>query len=271
VRRSAGRIVSPDPDERNPEETSMTLLPGADPWSHEGGPVGMLCIHGFTGNPSSMRGVAEAAAAAGLSVELPRLPGHGTTVDDMMTTTWADWTAEADAAYGRLAARTEKVVVAGLSMGGSLTLWLGTRHPEIAGLVCINPATMPQPAEIVAMVQGMVDEGETLMPGIGSDIAKPDVHESAYEGTPLPPLISLMAGLAELQDALPTVTTPLLLMNSPEDHVVEPAQSEHLAALWSGPLERVSLERSYHVATMDYDAELIEAEAVAFARRVAAR
>ena len=78
-----------------------------------------------------MRGLAEAFAAAGFSVELPRLPGHGTTVEDMMTTGWADWTAEAEAAYQRLAARTEQVVVAGLSMGGSLTLW--TAAPASGG------------------------------------------------------------------------------------------------------------------------------------------
>ena len=81
------------------------LLPGAEPWSAAGGPAGALCLHGFTGNPSSMRGLAEAFAAAGFSVELPRLPGHGTTVEEMKGTGWADWTAEVEAAYQRLAAR----------------------------------------------------------------------------------------------------------------------------------------------------------------------
>src|ERR1700709_2358491 len=103
---------------------TIDVLAGAEPWSFEGGRAGALCIHGFTGNPNSMRPVAEAFAAAGLSVELPRLPGHGTTVDEMMTTTWADWSGEAEAAYQRLAARTDAIVVAGLSMGGTLTLWL---------------------------------------------------------------------------------------------------------------------------------------------------
>src|SRR3954447_11215780 len=120
------------------------LLPGAEPWSADGGPAGALCIHGFTGNPTSMRGVAEAFAAAGFSVELPRLPGHGTSVDDMLTTTWEDWTGEVEAGYQRLAARTDQVVVAGLSMGGALTIWTAIQHPEVAGIVCINAATRPQ-------------------------------------------------------------------------------------------------------------------------------
>ncbi len=87
-----------------------------------------------------MRGLAEAFAAAGYHVEMPRLPGHGTTIDDMLTTSWSDWSGEVEAAYQRLAARATTVVVAGLSMGGSLTLWVAGQHPEIAGLVCINPA-----------------------------------------------------------------------------------------------------------------------------------
>ncbi|MCU1365743.1 MAG: putative acylglycerol lipase, partial [Ilumatobacteraceae bacterium] len=163
------------------------IIPGADAWSHTAeGDHGALVLHGFTGNPGSMRGLAEAFAAAGYHVELPRLPGHGTTVEDMLTTTWADWSAAADAAYATLSARCSKVVVAGLSMGGSLTLWLAGRHPEIDGIVCVNPATQPQAPEVIAMIEGMIAEGTIIMPGIGSDIADPDVHESAYEGTPLP-------------------------------------------------------------------------------------
>jgi carboxylesterase len=61
---------------------------------------------------------------------------------------------------------------------------------------------------------------------------------------------------------------PLLLMNSPQDHVVDPAQAEFLASTYGGPVERVTLERSYHVATQDYDRDLISERAVAFARRV---
>lgn len=249
------------------------ILPGAEPWSTDGsgqGAPGALCIHGFTGNPSSMRPVAEAFAAAGFAVELPRLPGHGTTIEDMLTTSWEDWSAEAEAAYQRLAARAGKIVVAGLSMGGTLTVWLAARHPEIAGIIPINAAVAPQQPEVVEMLKGMVDEGERVMPGIGSDIAKPDVVESAYESTPLEPLLSLVGVLEDLGSKLGDITCPVLVMSSPQDHVVDPAASDLLAASVSGPVERVTLERSYHVATVDYDAELIQQRAVEFGRKVAA-
>ena len=249
--------------------TDLQLLPGAEPWSAEGGPAGALCLHGFTGNPSSMRGVAEAFAAAGFAVELPRLPGHGTTVEDMKATRWADWTAEVEAAYQRLAARTDKVVVSGLSMGGSLTLWTALQHPEVAGLVCINPATKPQPAELMEMLHGMVNEGTDVMPGIGADIADPDATESAYAQTPLLPLISLVEdGLASQCERYGEITCPLLLLTSPQDHVVEPSNGDFLAETFGGPVERISLDRSYHVATLDYDKDVIFEAAVAFGRKV---
>ena len=88
----------------------------------------------------------------GVHVELPRLPGHGTAVEDMVPTRWADWSAEVEAAYQRLAERAERIVVGGLSMGGSLTLWTGLQHPEVAGLVCVNPATTPQAPEVMEML-----------------------------------------------------------------------------------------------------------------------
>lgn len=249
--------------------TEPQIIPGAEPLSAAGGPTGVLVLHGFTGNPSSMRGIAEACAAAGHTVELPRLSGHGTTVEDMLTRTWADWTGEVAAAFDDLAARTEKVVVVGLSMGGALTAWLATQRPDVAGLVLINAVAEPAP-DMQAMVQGMVDEGQSVMPGIGSDVADPDVSESAYADTPLPPLLSMFEGIEAMQAGLSTITAPALVMTSVQDHVVAPSNSDHLAATLRGPVERVSLERSYHVATVDFDRDLIVERVLDFVARVAA-
>lgn len=246
---------------------SEQILPEAQPFSSDGGPHGALVLHGFTGNPSSMRGVAQAFADAGFAVELPRLPGHGTTVEDMLTTGWADWTAEVDRAYRSLAARVEQVVVCGLSMGGTLSLWVAAEHPEVAGLVLVNAAAEPSP-DMRAAIQAMVDSGETLMDGVGNDIADPDQTESAYTQVPLPPLLSMLDGVAGLQESLASITAPALIMTSPQDHVVPPSSSDHLAAVLGGPVERVTLERSFHVATLDHDRDLINERAVDFARRV---
>lgn len=247
----------------------MELIEGAEPWSHVGSlDVGVVCLHGFTGNPASMRGVAKAMADAGFHVELPRLPGHGTTVDDMMTTGWSDWTGEANAAFQRLSGRVSRIVVAGLSMGGTLTLWLGARHPSIAGLICINALAAPMNPDLVDMAKGMLDEGTPSIPGIGSDIADPDVKENSYDATPIAPFLSLAGGVSDLQAGIAGITCPVLLMTSPQDHVVEPSNSDHIAGLVAGRVERITLERSYHVATLDYDRAIVEHSAVEFAKQV---
>jgi carboxylesterase len=237
---------------------------------HEGGRVGALVIHGFTGNPVTVRPLADAFVDAGFTVSMPRLPGHGTTLEDMDTTGWADWSAEAERAYLELAEHCEKVVVCGLSMGGTLTCWLAAHHPEIAGIVTVNAAVLPYDPALRDMVQAMVDAGERFTESVGSDIADPDAYEPAYAGSPLRPLVSLFDVVNELQEDLPRITCPALIMNSREDHVVDPVASEHLASVVSGPVERLVLERSYHVATLDHDKDLINERAVEFARKVTA-
>ncbi len=245
-------------------------IPGAEPLSHEGkGNVGALVLHGFTGNPGSMRGLAEACVAAGFHVEMPQLAGHGTVIDDMVPTRWADWTRDVEAAYQRLAVRASRIVVLGLSMGGSLTLWAGTRHREVRGLVCINPATLPQSPEVLDMLKAMVDGGQEVMDGIGSDIADPDTHESAYPGTPLAALHSFqLDGLVPLSKQYGSLVMPLLLFTSVQDHVVDPGNSDALASEYGGTVERVMLERSYHVATQDYDKDEIFVRSVEFVHKV---
>ncbi|MFM2183697.1 MAG: hypothetical protein RJB61_1991 [Actinomycetota bacterium] len=240
--------------------------------SHVGsGPHGALVVHGFTGHCGSMRIIADAFAAEGWHVEMPLLPGHGTTVDDMLATRWSDWAGEVERAFRSLAARADRIVVVGLSMGGALTLRVGADHPEVAGLVCINPAAQPQPSEVIDMLQGMVDGGTEVIPGIGSDIADPDSTETAYDGTPLRPLISMLVdGVAPVSAEYPRMAMPLLLLGSPQDHVVDPAQVDFLAAQYGGPVQRVSLDRSYHVATLDYDRDLVVSSALEFAAKVTA-
>lgn len=247
---------------------SAPVLPGAEAWSAPGGPAGALVIHGFTGCPQSMRGLAEAFASAGFTVELPRLPGHGTTVEDMATTAWADWSGAVESAYRDLAGRCERVVAAGLSMGGTLAAWLGAHHPELAGLVLINGAVGMVDDELRKGLEDMLSKGMELMPGVAGDIADPDAQELGYDQVPVRSLLSLGEAMIDLEGRLADIRCPVLILNSPEDHVVPPGASEKLATSVSGPVERVTLERSYHVATLDYDKDLIERSAVDFARRV---
>ncbi len=240
------------------------ILPGAEPFSAIGDARGALVLHGFTGNPQSMKGLALALADAGLTVELPLLPGHGTEVADMVPTRWEDWSAAADAAYVALAARCEVVAVVGLSMGGTLSVWLAERHPEIAALALVNPLIVPPDADTLAFIDAMIEGGDELAPGVGSDIALEGSAESAYPELPLRAARSLFAGAAAVEADLGAVICPVLLFSSPQDHVVAPESSDRLEKGVTGPIERITLDRSFHVATLDYDKDEIEARTVEF-------
>ena len=256
-------------------ETGVNVMggqvqPGAEAWTHSGTRAsGVLVIHGFTGNPSSVRELAERFAAEGFHVEVPRLSGHGTVIEDMMPTRWSDWSADVEAAYKVLASRCQRVIVAGQSMGGALTLWLAAHHPEIAGIVCINPVAQGRTAEEIAFFEAIIESGEESLPGIGSDIADTAVIENSYAGTPLRAAYSMyVEGVAPLAEHYPKMVMPMLLINSVQDHVVEPTQSDFLVEHYSGKVERVMLEKSFHVATQDVEKETVMSHSVIFAKQV---
>lgn len=234
------------------------------------GTVGALVLHGFTGSPMSVAPLAEAFAGVGLDVEMPLLPGHGTSVEDMVETGWADWTGAAEEAYQRLAGRVDAVLVAGLSMGGSLACQVTVDHPSVVGLVLVNPMVEPAGDALFDILRLSLEQGIVLNPAIGSDIAKPGAVETAYDASPLAPALSMFEGIRDLAPRLSEIRCPVLLFTSPQDHVVPPSSSDYLAGAVSGPLERVTCERSYHVATLDWDAEMIQERAADFADKLAA-
>jgi carboxylesterase len=253
-----------------PNDKFHAVMPGAEPASFAGGSHGALVLHGFTGTPQSMRGLAEAFAGAGFTVELPLLPGHGTSIEDFATTTFADWSAAAERAYQDLAARCDRVVVSGLSMGALLTAWLAVRHPEIAGIVVINGVFAPIDPALREGVEQLVEQGVDRIPGPGNDIADPAQTELAYSEIPPKNYLALFDAIEALQRDLAAIRCPALVINAEQDHVVPAGSSDHFAASVSGPVERLDLARSFHVATLDYERADIEARSVEFAKRAVA-
>ena len=237
-------------------------------FSAPGGPTGALVLHGFTGTPGSMRPLADAIAAAGFSVESPLLPGHATTPSDLGTKTFSDFVNAVEDAYATLSERTTAIVVVGLSMGGALALDLATRHHELAGVVLINPLAEPPAPSFLELLRAAHAGGSFSFPSIGSDIAKPRDHEGGYDETPIAPLLSTMEGIAELGGRLSQITSPVLMFTSRTDHVVPPTTGDFLEGALSAPVTRIMLEQSHHVATLDYDAELIATATIEFMNKV---
>jgi carboxylesterase len=244
----------------------MPVLSGAEPFSHRGGPTGVLLCHGFTGSPQSLLPWAQFLADAGLSVSLPRLPGHGTTWQEMAHTRWEDWYAEVDRAFDQLREHADQIFAMGLSMGSCLALRLGElRGDAISGLVLVNPS-LTADTRLFALLPAL----KLVVPsvkGIASDIKKAGVTEAGYNRTPLKAAASL-PGLWRLTRAeLGKVTQPVLAFRSATDHVVGPASLELLrAALPAGQLEVRICPDSYHVATLDNDAQVIFTGSLEFVR-----
>lgn len=244
------------------------VMPGCEAFSHHGGPFGVLVLHGFTGNPASMRSIGDLCATAGYGVELPRLPGHGTTVEDMITTRWSDWSKAAEEAFDELSARCDRVALVGLSMGGALGAHVAEVRPSLAGAVFINPLVKPPPAEMLDGIAQLIDAGVETVEAIGSDIKREGSVEASYDATPLAAVRSLFEGVHVVHENLRFITAPSLLLSSREDHVVSSDNGDDLVAMVSGPVERVWLENSYHVATMDNDQALVESLTMDFLARV---
>jgi carboxylesterase len=254
----------------------VTQTAEADPFESEGTVhangrrIGVLLSHGFTGSPASMVPWGQYLSEQGYAVSVPLLPGHGTRWQDMTGTTFADYYAAVEKAFADLQARTDAIVVGGLSMGGCLALWLAALRPrDVAGVVLVNPAVASTNKQLLAVP--LLKHVVPAMSAIGNDIKKPGVSEGAYPKTPLKPLHSMVQAWKQVREDLPKVTAPLLLFRSAEDHVVDPSSGKIIMDNVSSrdATERV-LANSYHVATLDNDAPQIFQESAAFIRRVTA-
>ena len=245
--------------------SSITPEPGpADtaPFAADGGPVGVLVLHGFTGSPRTVRPWAEHLAAAGLTVRAPLLPGHGGTWQQLAKTGWTDWYAVAEQAFAELCARCEQVFVAGISMGGCLSLRLAeTQGERVSGLVLVNPSLAgDNPLIPFTPVLKYVIRA---IPSIGGDIKNPDAQEGALKRTPVASVATLPRMWKATVAELASVTQPLLVYRSTVDHVVGPASMKVLTAALPGAEVR-PLANSYHVATLDNDAPEIFDGTLAF-------
>jgi carboxylesterase len=253
------------------QDAPAGVLPGAEPFAFPGGDgpdgrTGVLLVHGFTGTPMSMRPWGEHLAAAGFAVRCPLLPGHGTRWQDCNDVGEHDWTTAVDRAFDELAADVDRVVVAGLSMGGTLAVRLAeTRPADVAALVLVNPALLTQ--RLDAKLLPLLARLTASWKPIASDVKKPGVTELAYERLPLRAMMALRRLWATTRADLARVSAPVLLYRSAEDHVVEPASAQALlAGIASTDVTEVVLRDSYHVATLDNDAPAVFAGSVDWIR-----
>ncbi|GAB3891463.1 alpha/beta hydrolase [Microbispora bryophytorum] len=243
----------------------MPVLPGAEPYHHDGGDIGVLLCHGFTGSPQSLRPWGEHLAEAGMTVSLPRLPGHGTTWQEMSRTRWEDWYAELDKAFADLRGRCAEAFVMGLSLGGCMALRLAEVHGDaVAGVVVVNPSVIND-VPLLHLAPALKYVVRSI-PGVAGDIKKEGVSELGYPRTPVRAASTLPRLWRLVQSDIAKVTQPVLVFHSRNDHVVKPGSVAFLRARMGNNLEVRELAESYHVATLDNDAPVIFEGSLEFIR-----
>lgn len=243
----------------------------AEPFDLAGGDRGVLCVHGFTGTPFELRFLGERLHAAGFTVRGLRLPGHGTSVEALEPTGWRDWAAAVDDALDDLHRRCRAVAVVGQSLGGLLALHAAARRPAIAAVASLAAplwldglggaaARATAPGGPLAFVRRLPKLGGSDVRDRAARAASP-----AYRQIPTRPLASLVEFMAVVDDALPRVRAPLLVLHGRRDHTAPFACAARLAErAGSSVLRARALDRSYHLVSLDVERDAVAAEVCAF-------
>ena len=219
--------------------------------------IGILLVHGFTGSPASMRPWAEYLNQRGYTVKVPLLPGHGTTPHDLNLVKWQEWPAKVESDLQELLRTCRKVFICGLSMGGGTTLNIATRYSkDLAGIILVNP--MIHVKFVPHQLAWAISRFQKMRDSVGDDIKRPGITEYGYDALPAVGVYELLKMLHYTRKRLHDVTAPMLLFHSVDDHTLPVTNTEIvMKGVGSRQKQRIELVNSYHVATLDYDQEVI--------------
>jgi carboxylesterase len=226
--------------------------------------IGVLLVHGFTGSPASMRPWGEFLHSKGYTVRVPLLPGHGTVPEDLNKVKWQEWPTKVEYELNQLRKSCDVIFLIGLSMGGGTILNVAASYNDsITGLVLVNPMIHLKgvPVELAFFLSRF----QKMRSSVGDDIKRPGITEWGYDALPTRGIHQLLKMLRVTRRNLKNVTVPVQLFHSVEDHTLPVTNTEIiLSQIGSSNKTRIELVNSYHVATMDYDQELIFQNSLTF-------
>ncbi|NDA57824.1 MAG: alpha/beta fold hydrolase [Actinobacteria bacterium] len=219
--------------------------------------IGVILVHGFTGSPASMRPFAHFLNEKGYRVTVPLIPGHGSRWQDLNKVHYSSWAAKVEKELIELKRECSKVFMVGLSMGGGNSLYVAADHQDkVDGIILVNP--MIHIPGIQIKLISIISRLQKSRASVGDDIKKPGVTEWGYDALPLKGVAQLYKYLKLARKRLPSIKTPVLLFHSADDHVLDVSNTEIiLDEIGSSSKQRIELLNSYHVATLDYDADII--------------
>ena len=235
----------------------LKILEGAEEFKLGSGPVGVLLVHGYTGSPQSTRPVGEHLAAKGLGAVGVRLPGHGTTWEDLNTRTSEEWVEAMETEFRAMQGTFEEIFIVGLSFGVALMLEFAARNPgAAAGLVSLAGFLhTPDPRRYFTPLIKRIAKS---VPGVGNDICDPDSRELCYDRVPTSSTHSMLRFVKKVRGDLSKVVDPILVIHSRNDHTAKPINATIIHdGVSSKDKQLVWLERSYHVITLDYEKDQV--------------
>ena len=228
------------------------------------GHIGIVLVHGFTGSPAAMRPWAEYLNTRGYSVRVPRLPGHATKPADLNNVKWQEWPAKVAFEIAELQKHCSQIFVTGLSMGGGTTLNIAASHGEkLSGIILVNP--MIHVRGVTPTLAYLISRVIKFGKSVGNDIKRKGVTEYSYDKLPFRGIHQLLSMLKITRAALPNIKVPMQLFHSVDDHTLPVSNTEIIMKeIGSTTKSRIELLNSYHVATIDFDDELIFANSLKF-------
>lgn len=236
------------------------ILTGAEEFRLGDGPIGALVIHGYTSSPQVVRPIAEYLAERGVTALGPRLPGHGTTWQDLNTCNERQWIETVEQNFDRLASERDDVFVIGFSFGAALAIDLvARRHERVAGLVTL--ASFLQSKDPRRFLAPLFRRLVKSLPGVGNDTADPAAErELVYDRLPTSATHCMLRFVNRARRALPRIEVPTLVLHGRNDHTALPFNAELVYnSIGARDKELVWLDRSYHVLPFDHDrAEVFE-------------
>jgi carboxylesterase len=200
-----------------------------------------------------------------------RLPGHGTTVEDLDQTTWSDWADAVADAYDALHRTCSRVAVVGQSLGGLLALHLASQRTDVAAVATLAaPLWLEGLSGRVAQwaADGMLRRIRAIPKFYGSDVRdkRTKAENPCYDAIPTSALAQLAAFMRIVEGELDQVKSPLLVLHGAHDHTAPPACAKRIADRARAARMRI-LPRSYHLLAADVERDIVAAEVIDFLRR----
>ena len=203
------------------------MHPNAAPFFLEGGENAVLLTHGFTGSAAHMRPIGQYLHAAGFTVRGISLPGHGTKLADMRNTTWQDWLNAELTAVQELKDRYRTVTVAGLSMGGCLSL-IAAEQIQVDACISISaPMKTLQRFTWLAPAAALVKPEIMWKNGAANETTRLDpAYNIGYPGMVTARLTDLNHLMKQARKNLYSITCPLLAIQSHADESISPDSAQ---------------------------------------------